>query len=137
MSTGSVHLRRLHGRLGEVVYHLTRVQFSSLPARETWQPAVNAYRCSECLVICVDLAGVDRKRVDLQLEPRRLLVRGYRQAPEPENTEHKPVQVLVMEIDYGPFEREVRLPMDVDPERVTAEQRNGLLWIYLPIRAQA
>jgi HSP20 family protein len=132
----SIHLRRLHGRLGELVYELTKVQFSRFSPQDGWRPAVNAYRCEECMVICADLAGVDRTKIDLQVEPRRLLLRGYRQPPEPQSAERKPVQVLVMEIDYGPFEREVLLPADVTPERVTAEQRNGLLWIYLPFQPQ-
>ena len=50
---------------------------------------------------------------------------------------NKPVQVLVMEIDYGAFEREIVLPCDVDPDGVTAEKRDGLLWIFLPLRCQA
>jgi len=133
----SAHLRRLHGRLGEVVYQLSQVQFSRFQTPRSWQPAINAYRCSECLVICVDLAGVDRQRIDLQLEPRHLLIRGCRTPPEPEEVAHKPVQVLLMEIDYGKFEREVFLPSDIAPERVTAEQRNGLLWVYLPFRPPA
>ncbi len=133
----SVHLKRLHGQLGEVVYQLTRVQFSSLSSPEMWQPAVNAYSCADCVAICVDLAGVDKKRIELRVKPRRLLVRGYRPPPEPEETNKKPMQVLVMEIDYGPFEREILLPSDVDPDGVTAEQRNGLLWIYLPLRPHA
>ncbi len=131
-----IQLQRLHGKVGEVVYELTRVQFSPFRASESWQPAVNAYRCAECLAVCVDLAGVERKGIDLTVEPRRLRIRGYRRPPEPEGTENKPMQVLVMEIDYGRFEREVLLPADVDPDQVTAEQRNGLLWIYLPLRAQ-
>ena len=32
-----------------------------------------------------------------------------------------------MEIDNGPFARELRLPVEVLPAEVTAEQRNGLL----------
>jgi HSP20 family protein len=131
----SIHLRRLHGRLGELVYQMTKVQFSQLSLPETWQPAINAYRCAQAMVVCVELAGVDRERIDLQVEPRRLLLKGYRQPPEPEKSSDKPVQVLVMEIDYGPFEREVVLPSEVDPDQVTAEQRNGLLWIYLPLRS--
>ncbi|PYL02037.1 MAG: hypothetical protein DME32_07675 [Verrucomicrobia bacterium] len=43
-------------------------------------------------------------------------------------------QILALEIDYGPFEREVRLPADVDVKRARAEQENGLLWIYLPLK---
>jgi HSP20 family protein len=131
----SIHLKRLQGRLGDVVYQMTRVQFSGLSAPSRWQPALNAYRCSECMVICLDLAGVDRNGIELRVEPRRLVIRGQRQPPEPEGAENKPLQVLVMEIDFGAFEREVLLPSDVDRERVNAEQKNGLLWIYLPLQA--
>jgi HSP20 family protein len=129
----SIHLKRLHGRLGDVAYQLTRIQFSHFSSPKRWQPALNAYRCSECIVICVDLAGVERKSIDLRVEPKRLLIRGHRQPPEPEASENKPLQILVMEIDYGAFEREVILPSDVDRARVNAEQNNGLLWIYLPL----
>jgi len=132
-----IHLRRLHGQLGDVVYQLTKVQFSRFGSKETWQPPVNAYKCTECIVICVDLAGVEKDRIELKVHPRRLLLRGFRRPPEPEDADKKPVQVLVMEIDYGSFEREILLPTDVDPDRVSAEQRNGLLWVYLPFRAQA
>ena len=133
----SIHLRELHGRLGEVAYQLTRVQFSRFSASEAWQPAINAYRCSEGVAICVDLAGVDRRAIQLEVEPKRLRLRGQRQAPEPEGATSKPVQVLVMEIDYGPFERELLLPCAVDPAGVTAEHRTGFLWIYLPLQSQA
>jgi HSP20 family protein len=131
----SIHLRRLHGQLGDVLHQLTNVQFWQFNAPEAWKPPVNAYRCTECIAICVDLAGVDRRRIKLEVEPRRLIIRGHRQPPEPEGAENKPVQIVVMEIDYGPFERQVLLPAEVDAERVTAEQRNGLLWIYLPFRS--
>jgi len=39
-----------------------------------------------------------------------------------------------LEIDYGPFEREVELPAEVDVKQARAEQENGLLWIYLPLK---
>jgi len=55
--------------------------------------------------------------------------------PEPTHAEGRAVQLLAMEIDYGPFEREVHLPEVVDIERVHAEQRNGLLWISLPLKS--
>jgi HSP20 family protein len=131
----SIHLRRLHGQLGDVVYQLTKVQFSRFGSPEKWQPAVNAYRCSECIAVCLDLAGVDRRRIEVRVEARRLLIRGNRQAPEPDHAERKPVQILLMEIDYGSFERELILPLEVDPEGVTAEQQQGLLWVYLRLRS--
>ena len=42
-----------------------------------------------------------------------------------------------MEIEYGPFQRQVRLPEDVDPERAHAEYERGILPISLPVSEQA
>jgi len=42
-----------------------------------------------------------------------------------------------MEIDYGPFEREITFPVDVEIDDAHAEQRNGLLWISLPVRKKS
>ena len=99
----------------------------------TWQPSLNAYRCEKCIKVCFDLSGVDKDRIDIQIEPGRLVVRGVRQAPEPDSGEPLPRQILAMEIDYGPFVRELRLPAEVLRDEVTAEHRNGLLWINLPL----
>jgi HSP20 family protein len=127
----SIKLRWLHGTLGDVTYQMTRVQFArSVPAR--WQPAINAFRCANSVRICVDLAGVERSEIDLTVEPRRVVVRGTRQVPEPDGG--RAVQLLALEIDYGPFEREVHLPAEIDVEQASAEQQNGLLWIHLPLK---
>jgi HSP20 family molecular chaperone IbpA len=96
-----------------------------------WRPAINAFRCEAAVSICVDLAGIDKSLIDLQVEPRRVTVRGSRDAPEPID---QAVQMLALEIDYGPFERQVELPAEVDVEQARAEQENGLLWIYLPLK---
>jgi HSP20 family protein len=130
----TIKLRWLHGGLYDVTSELARLQFSRIGAHTTWQPAINAYRCDKCIRVCVDLAGVERSRIDLTVEPERLILRGVRDVPEPTHAEGRAVQLLAMEIDYGPFEREVRLPVSVDIEKVHAEQRNGLLWISLPLK---
>ncbi len=132
-----MHLERLHGQLNDILCQLTRMQFSQYTRPTTWAPAINAYRCDSHVTICVDLAGVDKSAIDLSVESRRIRIRGRREAPEPCGGEPKPQQVLCMEIDYGPFERQIELPAEVDAKHVTAEQRNGLLWIYLPLRPES
>src|ERR1700704_1651879 len=126
----NIKLRWLHGTLGDVTYQVARVQLWRAAAH-TWQPAINAFRCERAVSICVDLAGIDKSLIDLQIEPRRVTVRGSRDAPEPTD---QAVQMLALEIDYGPFERQVELPAEVDVEEARAEQENGLLWIYLPLK---
>ena len=63
-----------------------------------------------------------------------MVIRGTRELPEPTDDEGCALQLLAMEIDYGPFMREVTLPAEVEIEKVHAEQRNGLLWISLPLK---
>jgi HSP20 family protein len=129
----TVRLQRLQGQLGEVAYQLTKIHFSSFHSPSHWQPAINAYRCARCLRICIDLAGVDRSAIDLELEAGQLTIRGQRDLPEPDDAEGHPMQVLAMEIDHGHFERHINLPSSVQPDGVTARQHNGLLWIHLPL----
>jgi HSP20 family protein len=130
----SIKLKHLQGELDDLVYQLTKVQFTEFRSGETWQPAVNAYRCCSCFKICVDLAGVDRSMIDLRVEHSRLIIRGQRDLPEPEPGEEECRQVIMMEIDHGPFEREIMLPQNVDAQRISARQRDGLLWIELPLK---
>jgi HSP20 family protein len=130
----SIKLRWLQGTLYDVTSELARLQSSRIGAH-TWQPAINAYRCDKCIRVCVDLAGVEPSGIDLTVESERLILRGVRDVPEPTYAEGRAVQLLAMEIDYGSFEREVRLPALVDIEKVHAEQRNGFLWISLPLKS--
>ncbi|MBV9391200.1 MAG: Hsp20/alpha crystallin family protein [Verrucomicrobia bacterium] len=105
---------------------------------------MNAFKCSSCLRVCVELAGVRPENVQVEVSAERLVIRGYRATPEPiisdepiEATRRKPVRVLTMEIHHGEFEREIELPEDLDPERFTTQWDNGLLWILIPRKAHA
>ncbi len=114
-----IQLRWLQGTLADVTVRSIQL-WRATP--HTWQPAINAFRCQKAVSICVDLAGIDKSLIDLEVEPRRITVRGSREPPEP------------LEIDYGPFERVIELPAEVSAKKVRAEQENGLLWIYLPLK---
>jgi|ERR1041385_1656276 len=128
-----IKLRWLHHSFGDATYQLARLHLTPLtPYR--WHPAINAFQCDKGMRICVDLAGVDRSQVDLTVESQRLTIRGTREAPEPTDAEGRTVQMIAFEIDYGPFERVLQLPLSVDVDEVRAEQRNGFLWIELPFK---
>lgn len=117
---------------------------------EAWTPATNVYQLRDRLVVCVDLAGVEREAVDVEVEVGRLMIRGLRMSPEPvqleaeaheshESHEEFPprceaMRILSMEIDSGPFRRDLALPETVDLSRVESRLREGLLWIILPLR---
>jgi HSP20 family protein len=103
---------------------------------ETWTPDVNLYETDQAYLLCVDLAGVDKEKIDLEVRDQRLILRGARTVPahtddEPSITKDR-LRVHLMEIDHGLFSRIVELPRNVEKERIVANYRNGMLWIEVP-----
>jgi HSP20 family protein len=134
MENRHIRLKQLHERIMAIAEQVRPCALSQFNP-QAWRPAINAYHCGECIRVCVDLAGVDHFEVKVQ--PRRLLIRGQRLPPEPAEPEKKSARVLALEIDYGPFEREMVFDPEIDPQRVVTEQKNGLLWIVLPLSAHS
>lgn len=104
---------------------------------ETWNPAVNLYETETAYMVCVDLAGVDKEKIDITVDEHLLKLRGHRLVPThaagPEgDLQNRRLRVHLMEIDHGAFSREVELPQDVQQDRIVAHHSNGLLWIELP-----
>ena len=100
---------------------------------DKWTPAINAFRRPGRIEVCVELAGVEKHTIDVRAEPGLLTIRGNRQAPQPPCEIGEPIQILVMEIDHGPFERTLTLPREVRVDQISAEQDNGMLWLRLPL----
>jgi len=122
-------------RINRAIEQLQKSFFNFCPG-ETWTPPVNLYETESEYVLCVDLAGVEKDKIDLSIEAGILRLRGRRSVPRwPEVPGEAPPQHLrvhLMEIDHGPFSRSIELPRDVDSSRITAVHNNGLLWIRLP-----
>lgn len=128
------NLADLERRLGNLAVQITHSQLVHFTVANGWKPNINAFRCGESFIICAELAGIDKETIDVRAEARRLIIRGTRPLSEPSCDDPPALQLLALEIDHGHFERVLELPADVDPQRVTAEHRNGLLWIKLPLR---
>jgi HSP20 family protein len=110
---------------------------------DCWAPNVNLYETDDLYLVCVDLAGVDKDKIDVELTDNRLTIRGSRNVPifdEPDTpsaganpgAERGKLRVHVMEIDHGAFFREVELPDHVAREKIEAHYRTGFLWIEIP-----
>ncbi len=103
---------------------------------ETWTPSVNLYETDAAYLVCVDLAGVEKDKIDITVEDHILKIKGQRPVPSPAEGETdlrgRRVRVHLMEIDHGSFSRDVELPLDVLHDKIAARYRSGLLWIELP-----
>ena len=104
---------------------------------ETWTPAVNLYEHDDAYLVCVDLAGVDKEKIDVEVRDNQLTLRGTRHVPmlEDHRTQgeagRRP-RVHLMEIDHGGFCRQVELPVDVLRDQISAQYVNGMLWVEIP-----
>lgn len=131
----TLHLQLLQEGLSALACELTQLRTHAPAPQPCWRPRLNVYRCPDRFVICVELAGMERSDIALQVEANRVLLSGRRDTPVREEAHGALLQVLALEIDDGRCAREVVLPEAIVPEGVRAEQRNGLLWIELPLRA--
>jgi len=101
-------------------------------SRRGFRPAVDVYRAESPsqVTVVVELAGVDPADTEVSMADGVLLIRGIRRR----STQNR---IIHMEVDYGPFEREVAIPEAVDPEAAEAKYVRGLLVVTLPIVQRA
>src|SRR5437870_13810768 len=100
----------------KMMEQLTKGYSNFLPS-EVSTPNVNLYETDADYRICVDLAGVDKEKIDISWVEDRLIIRGHRpvpQCPSPPcpDPDQSRMRVHLMEIDHGAFAREVELPPD-------------------------
>ena len=98
----------------------------SLP-ESIWQPYTDVYETEKALVIKMELAGVKREDISIDLYPERLKIRGARHDA---SLEEKRVYHQV-EINYMAFERVVILPETVSHEAIRAEYKDGFLTVII------
>jgi HSP20 family protein len=83
------------------------------------------------IVVRFELPGMSRDDIQLFVERRSLMVRGERAFPGSEQRVYQQV-----EMDYGPFERRIRLTVDVDPDATAATYEAGILEVRLKLVTQ-
>lgn len=128
-----VRLTRMIGRMGDVAHDLNNLHFTGFRSNQGWQPDITAYRYDDRIEIWVDLAGVEKSDISVDVLPDRVRISGERKPPLPtRDTSSQCRQVLTMEIECGRFGREIELPLEINRDEVYAKQENGLLWIILP-----
>ena len=124
---------RLRGEIDELFADLWQIpRFAGL--RAGFRPHVDCLVSDDPpqVLVVADLAGVEPGDVEVLVTGRELVLAGERPRPALEGSRYRQ-----MEIDYGPFERTVALPADVDVERANARYERGLLVVTLPLAERA
>src|ERR1044072_1668993 len=96
--------------------------------RADWTPAADIYETETGYMIAMDLPGIDREALELDVDANRVLVRGTRDISA--SKQHR------SERPRGKFLRTFSVPGSVDQGRIGAEYKDGVLQIRLPKRGE-
>jgi HSP20 family protein len=99
-----------------------------------WVPPVDIYQTGEHeLVLKAELPDLTREDIDITVENFVLTLKGEKKLA----AEVKEEQFHHIERSYGSFSRSFSLPRTVDASKVSAEYKNGVLTVRLPLREEA
>ena len=109
----------------------------SLPAgiramRRGTFPPINVGATPERVDVYLFAAGLDPKSLDISIQQNLLAVSGERKVPVDEAADY-----YRQERFDGEFRRVITLPDDVDPDRIDAKYRDGVLQITVQRREAA
>lgn len=126
-------LDRLRHEMEELFADLCQVPRLVAP-RRGFRPRVDVYRTEDppAITVVVELAGIDPAEIELAVGDGMLAVAGKRRRDSGPGRTYQH-----MEIDYGPFERQIPLGEPVDSEAAEATYERGLLSIRLPVAKRA
>src|SRR5262245_47443702 len=111
----------LSRQMGKLIEQIQK-GYSNFAPGEMWSPSVNLYETERAYLVCVDLAGVDKEKIEILVEGHILRLHGRREVPAPDGDGGTGrLRVHLMEIDHGAFSRDVELPEDVRQESISAQ----------------
>jgi HSP20 family protein len=100
----------------------------------TWMPPVDIHQTSDReLVLTAELPDMAREDIGISIENFVLTLTGEKK----HSSEIKQEQLHHVERRYGTFSRSFSLPQTVDGSKVSAEYKNGVLTVRLPLREEA
>lgn len=91
-----------------------------------WRPPTDVYETEDGYVVLVEISGMAGAEFAVTFANRVLTVRGSRREAATHKAYHQ------MEIAYGEFESQVRVPTDVDSTKIEASYKDGFLRVVLP-----
>ena len=125
---------QLQDRLNRAFADTSSRSDEGLLSSGSWLPPVDIYQNGEHeLVLKAELPDLTREDIDITVDKGTLTIKGEKKF----SSEVKEEQFRRIERQYGAFSRSFSLPPSVDPSRVAAEYKNGVLTVKLPMREES
>jgi HSP20 family protein len=94
-------------------------------------PPINIFQKGEDLVAVIELPGVDKNDLEIEAKENTIRIRGRKTIAYGEQA-----SVHRRERISGVFDRTLSVPIRIEPDRIKAEYRDGLLALFIA-RAEA
>ncbi len=105
-----------------------------LPQTIGWTPSMEIVETPEELTLTAELAGMDRKDVEIAVDDGVLTISGEKTAESSKGDDKK---FILWERSYGSFQRSFTLPRTVDASKISADFTDGVLKVRMPKSAEA
>jgi len=102
--------------------------FDDLSARTVFSPATEIVESADHILLSMDLPGMKKEDIHIDIEGDTLTVSGERKREQREER----ANYQRYERAYGTFKRSFTLPTIVDVDKVEARYENGVLELQLP-----
>ena len=96
--------------------------------RADWTPAADIYETETGFMIALDLPGIKRDALEIDIDDNRLVVKGVRVVDDTRKRRS--------ERPRGKFLRTFAVPASIDQAKIGAEYKDGVLQIRLPKRTE-
>jgi HSP20 family protein len=90
-------------------------------------PPINVFQQGDDILAIVELPGVEKDSLQIQAKENTIRIAGKKVLTYPEG-----VSIHRRERTFGEFDRTLSLPVQLDPDRIKAEYRDGILALHLP-----
>lgn len=99
----------------------------------TWAPAVDIYETNDSFVVSADLPGLNKDEIQIDLKDNTLTLKGEKKFEEKVSKDN----YIRVERAYGSYVRSFTLPQNVDPEKIKAKYKEGVLEVTIPKKEDA
>ncbi|MFP4228221.1 MAG: Hsp20/alpha crystallin family protein [Salinivenus sp.] len=115
-------------RVFETLFPTSWNEDTGEPRASMWMPRMDLTESDDAYRLHVDLPGLKKTDVTIQVEDGRLTIRGERD----EQTQREAENMLRTERMFGSFYRSIRLPKSIQEDKIKATFSNGVLGINVP-----
>ena len=120
LSSAMPEMNRLDDLFDSMIY-------KTLERNQNWTPEVSIFENDKLYTVTMDIPGVEKKDVNIEVEGSCLTVSGKR-----DEKNEKDMSLYYSQTRYGNFSRTFNLPEEIGVEKISAKYKNGTLILTLP-----